>query len=257
MVKGKKIVATIEARMTSTRLPGKVMLPFVGKPDLEIMIERLKRALLVDEIVVATTTNPKDDEIVKLCRRLHAAYYRGSEDDVLKRLVEAGKSVHAGVIVETTSDCPVIDWRHIDYLINLFFSGQYDYVSNIIERSFPRGFDTQVFPLKVLEKVERVAKDYAYREHPTFYIYTHPEEFRLKNWKARGEMFWPDLRVTLDTKEDYLVLSEIFDHFYPVNPDFSAEDIVDFLRCHPEIVRINSDVKQKNLHEELKHGKKL
>jgi len=255
VVKGKKIVATIEARMASTRLPGKIMLPFAGKPDLEMMIERLKRSQTVDEIVVATTTNTKDDAIAEVCRRLKISYYRGSEEDVLKRLVEAGKSVNADIIVETTSDCPVIDWRHIDYLVNLFFSGNYDYVSNIIERSFPRGFDVQVFPLSLLEKVEKDVKDYVYREHPTFYIYTHPEQFKLKNWKAAGKMFWPDLRVTLDTKEDYQVLSEIFDHLYPVNPDFSAEDVVDFLLNHPEIVRINSEVKQKNPREELKHGK--
>ncbi|MBI2309904.1 glycosyltransferase family protein [Candidatus Collierbacteria bacterium] len=243
--------------MASTRLPGKIMFPFAGKPDLEMMIERVKRASLLDEVVVATTTNPKDDTIATLCRRLQVSHYRGSEEDVLKRLVETGKSVNADIIVETTSDCPVIDWRHIDYLVNLFFSGKYDYVSNIIERSFPRGFDTQVLSLKVLEKVERVAKDHAYREHPTFYIYTHPKEFRLKNWKAEGKMFWPDLRVTLDTKEDYRVLSEIFDHLYPVNPDFSAEDVVDFLRQHPEIVRINSEVTQKNPHKELRRDKKI
>lgn len=257
MTKGRNIVATIEARMASTRLPGKIMLPFVGKPDLEMMIERVKRASLLDEIVVATTTNPKDDAIVKLCQRLHVAYYRGSEEDVLKRLVEAGQSVNADIIVETTSDCPVIDWHHVDHLVNLFFSGKYDYVSNIIERSFPRGFDVQVFPLSVLEKIEKTAEDYSYREHPTFYIYTHPKEFRLKNWKAEGKMFWPDLRVTLDTKEDYNVLCKVFEKLYPMNPDFSAEDVVDFLRLHPEIVRINSEVKQKNPHKELKYGKAI
>lgn len=250
-------MASIEARMTSTRLPGKIMLPFVGKPDLEMMIERLKRSRTVDRIVVATTTNSKDDVIVELCCRLGVSYYRGNEEDVLRRLVETGKSVKADILVETTSDCPVIDWRHIDYLVNLFFSGSYDYVSNIIERSFPRGFDVQVFSLSLLKKVEKIAKDYAYREHPTFYIYTHPEQFRLKNWKARGKMFWPDLRVTLDTREDYIVLTKIFEKLYQVNPDFSAEDVVDFLRHHPEIVRINSEVKQKNPHQELKYGKAI
>lgn len=250
-------MATIEARMASTRLPGKIMLPFVGKPDLEIMIERLERSQTIDEIVVATTTNSQDDVIVELCCRLGVSYYRGSEKDVLKRLVETGNSVNADIIVETTSDCPVIDWRHIDYLVNLFFSGSYDYVSNIIERSFPRGLDVQVFPLSLLEKVEKTANDYAYREHPTFYIYTHPEQFRLKNWKAKGKMFWPDLRVTLDTKEDYQVLSSVFSNLYPANQDFSAEDVVNFLRNHPEIVRINSEIIQKNHYEELRHGKNI
>lgn len=250
-------MVTIEARMASTRLPGKIMLPFVGKPNLEMMIERLKRSRTVDRIVVATTTSPKDDAIVELCHSLRVSYYRGSEEDVLKRLVEAGKSVNADIVVETTSDCPVIDWRHIDYLVNLFFSGNYDYVSNIIERSFPRGFDVQIFPLFLLEKVEKNTKDYAYREHPTFYIYTHSEQFKLKNWKAKGKMFWPDLRVTLDTKEDYQVLSSVFNNLYPANPDFSAENVVEFLRNHPEIVRINSKIIQKNPYEELRHDKNI
>lgn len=228
------------------------MLPFVGKPDLEMMIERVKRASLLDEIVVATTINKQDDAIVNLCRSLKIPFYRGSEEDVLGRLTAAANSVNADIIVETTSDCPVIDWRHVDHLVALFLSGNYDYVSNIIVRSFPIGFDTQVFPFSVLKKVESIAKERTYREHPSFYIYTHPKEFRLKNWKARGKMFWPDLRVTLDTKEDYDVLCTVFKKLYPTNPDFSAEDVVDFLRQHPEIVQINSEVKQKNPHEELR-----
>lgn len=255
MTKGKKIVATIEARMASTRLPGKIMLPFVGKPDLEMMIERLKRSKTLDDIVVATTMNKQDDVIVNLCRSLKIPFYRGSEEDVLGRLTAAAASVNADIIVETTSDCPVIDWRHVDHLVSLFFSGNYDYVSNIIVRSFPIGFDTQVFPFSVLQKVENIAKEHTYREHPSFYIYTHPMEFRLKNWKARGKMFWPDLRVTLDTKEDYQLLCEVFGHFYPENPDFSANDVVDFLRLHPEVVAINAQVKKKNPYEELKCDK--
>lgn len=257
MINGQKIIATIEARMTSTRLPGKVMLPFVGKPDLEIMIERLQRSRTVDAIVVATTTNPKDEAIVRLCRKLGVPFYRGSEADVLKRLVEAAQSVSADIIIETTSDCPIIDWRHIDHLVNLFFSGNYDYVSNIITRSFPIGFDVQVFPLSVLQQVETIAQKYTYREHPSFYIYTHPDQFRLKNWRARGRMYWPDLRVTLDTQEDYQALTEVFNHLYPQNPDFSATDVVDFLRSHSEIVSINSQVPQKNPHQELKRDQAI
>lgn len=231
------------------------MLPFVGKPGLEMMIERLKRSKTLDDIVVATTMNKQDNVIVDLCRRLKIPFYRGSEEDVLGRLTAAADSVGADIIVETTSDCPAIDWRHVDHLVALFLSGNYDYVSNIIARSFPIGFDTQVFPFSVLEKVESIAKERTYREHPSFYIYTHPKEFRLKNWKAGGKMFWPDLRVTLDTKEDYQLLSELFDHFYPENPDFSANDVVDFLRRHPELVAINARVKKKNPYEELMRDK--
>ena len=257
MINGKKIVATIEARMTSTRLPGKVMLPFVGKPGLQVMIERLNRSQLVDQIVVATTVNLEDQLIVKLCQRLGIAFYRGSEEDVLKRLVEAGQSVSADIIIETTSDCPVIDWRHVDHLVNLFFSGNYDYVSNIVTRSFPIGFDVQVFPLSILEQIEKLTKEHTYREHPTFYIYTHPQKFRLKNCQAQGQMYWPDLRVTLDTPQDYKVLTQVFNHLYSKNPDFSAEDVVNLLKSHPEIVAINSAVKQKNPHQELKHDQAI
>lgn len=257
MINGKKIVATIEARMASTRLPGKVMLPFVGKPGLEIMIERLQRSRTVDAIVVATTTNPKDEAIVRLCRKLGVPFYRGSEEDVLKRLVETAQSISADIIVETTSDCPVIDWRHADHLVNLFFSGSYDYVSNIITRSFPRGFDVQVFPLPILEQVEKIAKEHTYREHPSFFIYTHPDQFRLKNWRARGKMHWPDLRVTLDTPQDYEALTQVFNSLYPQNHDFSAADVVDFLHSHPEIVAINSAVKQKNPHRELQRDQTI
>lgn len=257
MIKGKTIIATIEARMTSTRLPGKVMLPFTGKPDLEVMIERLQRSRTLDQIIIATTINPKDEAIVRLCRKLGIAFYRGSEADVLDRLVKAGRFAKADIIVETTSDCPVIDWRHVDHLVNLFFSGNYDYVSNIITRSFPRGFDIQVFPLAILEQVEKIATEPTYREHPSFFIYTHPQEFRLKNWRARGRMFWPDLRVTLDTPKDYQVLTQIFNHFYPKNSDFSAADVVDFLISHPEIVAINSQVKKKNPYQELARDQKI
>lgn len=257
MIKGKKIVATIEARMTSIRLPGKVMLPFVGKPDLEIMIERLAKSRTIDQIVVATTLNHKDEPIIKLCRELDTPFYRGNEEDVLKRLVEAAQSVSADIVVETTSDCPVIDWRHVDHLVNLFFSGNYDYVSNIITRSFPIGFDVQVFPLSVLNQVARIAREHTYREHPSFFIYTHPQQFRLKNWRAREKMFWPDLRVTLDTPQDYQVLTQVFNSLYSKNPNFSAEDVVNFLKSHPEIVAINSQIKRKDPYQELQHDQAL
>ena len=148
---GKKICATIEARMTSSRLPGKVLMNFCGKTNLEHIVERLKRSKYIDEVVVATTINKEDDSIVELCNNIGCKYYRGSEDDVLLRVLEATKSISAEIIVEITGDCPVIDWRHTDILIEKFFSAKYDYVSNIIERSFPRGFDVQVFPVTVLE----------------------------------------------------------------------------------------------------------
>lgn len=241
------VAAIIEARMRSTRLPGKVMMPLVGKPSLELMVERVKRASLIDKIVMATTTNRADDVIVDLCRKLNIAFYRGSEEDVLKRVVEAGQKFSTDIIVRTTADCPLVDWRIADHLIRLYQSGDCDYVSNVIERSFPLGFDVEVFSFKKLAEIEDKTTEKIYREHPPYYFYTHPRKFHLENWKAKGKMYWPDLRVTLDTREDYIVLTKIFKELYPLNPDFSAGDVIGLMRQHPEWVAINSQIKHRHL----------
>lgn len=243
----KRVVATIEARMRASRLPNKVMLPIMGRPSLGLMIERLKRSRTVDQILVATTTNQTDDVIVDLCQESTIPFYRGSEEDVLKRIIDAGMKFSADVIVRTTADCPLVDWRIADHLIKLYRSGDYDDVSNVIERSFPLGFDVEVFSFKKLQEIEKTATEQVYREHPPYYFYTHPKKFRLKNWKAKGKMNWPDLRVTLDTKEDYLVLTKIFEELYPKDSDFSAEDVVELLHQHPEWVAINSQIKHRHL----------
>lgn len=242
-----KVIDIIEARMISVRLPGKVMMPFVGKPSLELMIERLKRSRTVDQILVATTTNQTDDVIVDLCQESTIPFYRGSEEDVLKRIIDAGMKFSADVIVRTTADCPLVDWRIVDHLIKLYRSGDYDYVSNVIERSFPLGFDVEVFSFKKLQEIEKTVTEQVYREHPPYYFYTHPNKFRLKNWKARGKMHRPDLRVTLDTQEDYIVLTKIFEKLHPLNPDFSAEDVVELMWRHPEWVAINSQIEHRHL----------
>lgn len=241
------VVATIEARMGSTRLPEKVLLPIMGRPMLLLMLERVKRAKLVDEIVVATTTKPDDDKIAKLAKKERVSVFRGSEEDVLKRVVQAAKKFGAGVVVRLTADCPVVDWRIIDRLVRIYQSENYDYVSNVIKRSFPLGLDVEVLSFKKLQEIEKIATGQVYREHPPYYFYVHPRQFRLKNWQAKGKMHWPDLRVTLDTKEDYLVLTKIFEELYPQNPDFSAEDVVELMRRHPEWVAINSQIKHRHL----------
>jgi spore coat polysaccharide biosynthesis protein SpsF len=246
MINNKKIVAIIEARMASTRLPGKVLMPLYGQPCLQRIIERLRKSKYLDDIIVATTINHTDDIIVDLCKKISCRYYRGSENDVLGRVAEAAELQNADIIVEITGDCPCIDWRHADYLIKDFFSGEYDYVSNIIKRSFPRGFDTQVFAAAVLKEIKKITQDPKYREHAALYIYTHPEKYRLKNWLAVDKMFWPELAITLDTKEDYELISKIYDKLYPVNADFSAEDVVDLLRKEPGLQKINEHIIRKN-----------
>lgn len=257
-----KICATIEARMTSSRLPGKVLMEFCGKSDLEHIIERLRRSKYIDEIVVATTVNCQDDAIVELCEKINCKYYRGSEEDVLLRVLESAKSVEADYIVEITGDCPVIDWRHVDKLTEMFFSGEYDYASNTIERSFPRGFDTQIFPVTILEEVNNITRNPVDHEHVSIYIYTHPENYKLLNWKADQTMNHPEIEITLDTKEDYKLIKSIYERLYPSNIDFSSEEVVELLMNNPDLMKVIENTHRKDPFKEqreweAKHGKQI
>lgn len=251
MNKKPKIVSTIEARMTSSRLPGKVLKPLAGKPALERVIERLKRSKHIDQIVVATTVNDTDQPIVDLCNQLGISVYRGSENDVLSRVLDAAKSAQTDVIVEITGDCPLIDPQIVDQCIELFQAGSYDYVSTVMERTFPVGLAVQVFPYSVLEEVSKKTTDMEDREHVSLYIYTHPQEYRLKNMAAPEALKHPEIILTLDTPEDYTVLSMIYDQVYPKNPNFTTQDVLDYLKKNPELAKLNERIKRtviKKLH---------
>ncbi len=247
--KKKKIIATVEARMTSTRLQGKVLMPLAGKPALERLIERLKRSKYIDEIVVATTINKIDNPIVDLAKRIKVKYFCGSEQDVLKRVLDAAKSVKADIIVEITGDCPLVDWRLIDRGIEELFKHKLDYSANNIKFSYPDGFDVRVFPFSILEKVDKLTDDPIDRAHVTYYIYNHPEKFKIYNWVAEKKNYWPDIRLTLDEKADYELLNIIFEKLLPVKEDFSVNDIINFLKKNPKLLEINKDVKTKNPQE--------
>lgn len=244
MYQNKKVVATIEARMTSSRLPGKVLKKFCGIPDLQHIIERLRRSKYIDDIVVATTTNDTDNPVVELCNKIKCHYFRGSEDDVLLRVLDAAKSVNADIIVEITGDCPLVDWRHADYLIEQLFERKCDYVSNCMERTFSDGFDTQVFPVSVLDEVNRITQSALDHEHVSLYIYRHPEKYKLWNWHAPEHLNHPELEVTLDTIEDYNCICKIFDALYPKEKDFTCEMVMQFLLEHPEIAEINKEIQR-------------
>lgn len=242
-----KIVATIEARMRSSRLPGKVLEPVLGRPLLELMIERLRRARHVDEIVIATTDDPSCQPIEDLARRLGVACFRGSENDVLDRVLCAAKSVHADLIVETTGDCPLIDPATVDRVIETFLASNVDYCANVLERTYPRGMDVQVFLVAVLDAVARLTDDPADREHVSLFIYQHPERFRLRNVAfERPEA--ADLRLTVDTPEDFALVRRVFEALYPDKPDFDLGDILNLFDARPELGRINADIRQKAVH---------
>jgi len=240
-----KVVATIEARMTSTRLPGKVMLPAAGKPLLEHMIERLRRVPSLDEVVIATTTKATDDVLVTLAERLGVGSFRGSEDDVLSRVLGAAQAYKADAIVQLTGDCPAIDPNIVETCVQEYFSTGVDFVSNVLQPSYPWGMDTKVFSMRVLAEVAQLTQDPADREHVSLYIYEHPERYRLHNVTAPPELTWREMHIELDTQEDYELLKAIFGSLYPQNPAFTLGDMIAFLKAHPEIAGLNEAIKRR------------
>ena len=244
--KMRKIV-TVEARMSSSRLPGKIMLPLAGKPSLQQLVDRARRAKKIQDVVIATTVNPQDDAVEAWAKKNGVSFFRGSEEDVLLRVLEAARAFKGDVIVEMTGDCPLLDPAMIDELVSLWEENDYDYVSNILERTYPRGFDTQVFSRAVLEKVNELTQDPADRENVSLYIYEHPERFKLGGIKAPKELYGPDIRICVDMKEDYEVIRRIYEALYPKKPDFNAYDIMKFLKDNPEVAKINERIQQKKV----------
>jgi spore coat polysaccharide biosynthesis protein SpsF len=240
-----KTVIIVQARMTSTRLPGKVLKKVLDKPLLEYQIERLKRVKFADEIVIATTINSTDLPIIELCDRLSIPYFRGSEEDVLARYYQAAKEHHADVVVRVTSDCPLIDPQVIDRVIQFYLDNQsqYDYVSNCLEKTYPRGMDTEVFSFLALDQAFVEATAQPEREHVTPFIYIQPERYRL------AEVVYSENqsshRWTVDTADDFELIKRIIEGLYPQNQKFTLEDCLDLLKRYPDWLLINTHVEQK------------
>lgn len=240
-------VLIVQARMASTRLPGKILKTVLGKPLLEYQIERLKRVKLKDEIVIATTTKDTEEPIIELCERLNVPYFRGSEEDVLSRYYWAAQQNHADLVIRITSDCPIIDPAIIDKVIEyyLIHSNQFDYVSNTLERTFPRGMDTEVFSFKALSEAYNEAKDESEREHVTPFIYRNTYRYRLANvsyFEDQSKHRW-----TVDTMEDFQLIKRIIEHLYPINPSFTLEDTLKLLQEHPDWYYLNAHIEQKKI----------
>lgn len=240
------VAAIVQARMGSTRLPGKVMKDLLGKPVLIRCINRIRRAKHIDQVVIATTTRPEDDIIVALCKKEEWNYFRGSENDLLDRYYYAAQAFNAEIVVRITSDCPLIDPGVIDIVIEEFLSLKHsvDYVSNTLPpRTFPRGLDVEVMTFGALERAWREDNDCSLREHATPYIYRNPETFRLH--RVANEVDLSHHRWTLDTPEDLALIRAVYSHFG--NDEFTWTDVLPFLDQHPEIMKINRDIDQKTI----------
>ncbi len=240
-----KIVSTIEARMTSTRLPGKVLLNAANKPLLETLVERLKKSSSIDEIVLATTINESDDCLVELANRLEIFYYRGSEDDVMDRVIKAADSRMAEVVVEITGDCPLIDPWLVEQCIQTFKVNGAEYVSNNHIRSYPDGMDVQVFKLDALKRSASLTRDRLDHEHVTLHIRNNPNLFSLIHLPAPPNLHWPELGLTLDEEADYKLIKNIIEYFASACKEYSLQDIIDLLKSKPEWATINMNVVRK------------
>lgn len=239
-------VVIVQARMTSTRLPGKILSPILGRPMLSFQMERLKRVRSLDRIVVATTTNATDDVVQRFCADEGVACFRGSEQDVLSRYYAAATHFGADAVVRVTSDCPLLDPDVVDRVWSEYLRrGGCDYASNMLEPTYPYGMAVEAFCLEALAEAHARASDPAEREHVTPYIYWRPERFRLRSVRME-----PDLsahRWTVDTPEDFRLVSLILESLYPTNPEFALADVVRLVEAHPHWEEINRNVLQRSV----------
>jgi len=240
-----KTVAVIQARMGSTRLPGKVLKPLGDKTVLWWVIERTKAAQYIDEVVVATTTEREDDEIINEARKCGVFTFRGSAEDVLSRYYGAARARKADIVVRVTSDCPLLDPAVIDRIIKTRKENDADYCSNTLERSYPHGADVEAFTFKSLEKAHNYAEKRAEREHVTPYIWSRPRVFKLVNVLAPPDLTKPDLRITIDTEADYMFAKSIYHHLG--NRIFSLSEIINLINTQPWLPWINKGVLQKKV----------
>ena len=241
-----KTVAIIQARMGSTRLPGKVLMDIVGEPMLARVVERTRRARTLDEVLVATTVQPGDDPIEQLCQSRDWECFRGSERDVLDRYYQAARAYQAGAVVRITGDCPLIDPGIVDRVVREFHDRQplLEYATNFVPvRTYPRGLDTQVIRLDVLERLWRDDEHPAWREHVTYYIDLKPELFNVHN--VVNDVDYSHLRWTVDTAEDLCFVRQVYGHF--AHDRFEWDEVLRVLSENPEWIDINRGVKTEDL----------
>lgn len=240
----RRTVAIIQARTGSSRLPGKVLMPLLGAPILAHIVERVSRAHLVDEVVVATTGLASDDAIESLARTSGWALVRGSETDLLDRYLAASRAHEADIVVRITSDCPLIDPELVDDVVRVLATTGADYASNTLEpRTYPRGLDVEAMTREALERAGVEDTNHARREHATPYIYRHPELFRLARVASPEDL--SDHRWCVDTLEDLDLVRRIYEAMG--NDRFGWREALAVVRAHPDWARINVNVGQKTV----------
>ena len=228
--------------MSSTRLPGKVLKTLLGKPMLYRQIERILKSKRIDDLIIATSTSGDDDQIERLCSEINVKCFRGSLDDVLDRFYKAALPYKPDFIIRLTGDCPLFDHSLADELIDFFLKGGYDYASNTIEPTYPDGLDIEIMKFSALETTWKEAVLPSDREHVTPYIRKNADKFKLGCMKYDVDLSY--MRWTVDEPEDYLFITQVFSALYPEKPDFSWNEVLEFIKANPAIADLNSGFKR-------------
>lgn len=234
------ILGVLQARASSSRLPGKVILPIAGAPMLQRQIEQLQRAKRMDALVLATSDRADDDQVARIAASTGIGLYRGSLDDVLDRYYRAAAQHRPDYVVRVTGDCPLADWDVIDRVIDVAVEGGFDYASNTLNPTWPDGLDVEVATFAAIETAWREADTKLEREHVMPFITGRPERFNLGNVENDRDL--SGLRWTVDEPRDYDFVGAIYDALYPANPTFTTEDVLALLAERPELADLNTGI---------------
>jgi spore coat polysaccharide biosynthesis protein SpsF len=236
------VLGILQARVSSSRLPGKVLKPILGRPMLRLQLDRLRRARSLDGLIVATSIDSSDDPIERLCAEAGIGCFRGSLDDVLDRFYRAALPFNPHHIVRLTGDCPLIDPELIDRLVEFYLAGDFDHAGNAVEPMFPDGLDAEVLRFATLEYAWRHASLPSHREHVTLFVHRQPERFRIGSLKNDVDL--SHLRWTVDEPEDFELVRRIYEALYPRNPEFTTDDILRLLKERPELSTLNVGIRR-------------
>ncbi|MCI8669528.1 MAG: NTP transferase domain-containing protein [Lachnospiraceae bacterium] len=243
-----KILCIIQARMGSERLRGKVMREILGKPMITYTLDRTLKSRYIDQVVLATSDKDTETPMVEYLTDHGYNVFRGDENNVLSRYVEAEKAYDGDIIMRITGDCPLIDPVVIDEVITYFLAHNFDYVRVDVPDSFIRGFDVEIFTKSALKRVYEITGeipgDSPYKEHVTLYMYRHPEEFCVSTFRG-SELYNRNYRLCVDTTEDFQLVTRIYEHFG--DRFVNGKDVIRFLDEHPEIAGINQNIEQKHV----------
>ena len=238
--------ATIQARTGSSRLPNKVLKPVLGKALLQHQIERIQRASTINRVVLATSDLAQDDPLEDLAHSMGILCFRGSETDVISRVCGALEKFEIDIHAEFQGDNSIPDPAVIDFVVGYFLehSEKFDYVTNALKTTYPPGLEVSVYPSRILFDANLRASNSEHREYVGFHINQHPDVYRLKNIEAPAAISRPDLHLEVDTEEDFLLVSHIYEHFAS-QPNFTIEDVVAYTDAHPQLTQSNSGIERR------------